>query len=544
MLNSNERRVTGLTEAYLSAEFIDRLLKKLVKLRTTRENDLKHVYDIFGNAELLAKSYVEPDCQHHNPADEEEVENIAQVRAPVSRFLNDFLKNPTTDPTSGKRVLFILADAGMGKSSLLSIMYMTWLTAMFPHPESCHLYKLGRTTLEDLQQLQEGRSRRVLLLDSLDEDPLSWGRPTQRITELLEATHGFHKVIITCRTQFFPEGASNPIARPGQVRVAGYTSPAVYLSPFNDEQVASYVSKMYPVTFFDRLLHRRNKEGEGAQRIVACMQSLRFRPLLLSHLRDLTKGDLFARDTEQWNEFDVFLEMVEQWLLREQSKIKKTSNREVTAEDLFIACVRVAEVMFVREQTSTTVDEVRDAVWNPHSLSPLNDFDISGRSLLNRDSLGRLRFSHSSVMEFLLAWAVLNGEIGVKDFFHRRRAPTDEMKRFLVLGSRRMARRQEESGGVTNSAGRKIFRDIGNCPDGFSDVNGNYQEHRFFSCHFKNGAFVSCKFTAALFVDCTFENCTFRDCEFKGLVSLESQQIGNSYEECEDVRCTESWLPS
>src|SRR6185369_11187032 len=125
----------------------------------------------------------------------------------------------------------------------------------------------------------------VLLLDALDEDRTAWGKIEQRLLEILTHTTNFRRVIISCRTQFFPEISADPFANPGRVKLGGFVCPMIFLSLFDNAQVEEYLDKRYP----DRWVHwfQRNSKREQARQLVEKMKDLRCRPMLLAHIEDL-----------------------------------------------------------------------------------------------------------------------------------------------------------------------------------------------------------------------------------------------------------------
>src|SRR6185295_16571387 len=87
-----------------------------------------------------------------------------------------------------------------------------------------------------------------------DEDTLANVDHIVRVRDLLELTRDFSRVVITCRSQFFPKDEEIPketgILKVGS-RMAGesaeYIFHKLYLSPFTDEQVRGYLRRRYPV---------------------------------------------------------------------------------------------------------------------------------------------------------------------------------------------------------------------------------------------------------------------------------------------------------
>ncbi|HRY16530.1 MAG TPA: effector protein PipB, partial [Candidatus Competibacteraceae bacterium] len=118
-----------LTEAltFVSMDWIKPLAKKLKVIRDDRVEEINRIADMFGDPNELARFYVEPNCQHHNPADYHEDEaSISYVKAPIFTTINKFL-NKEVAIRDGRTQLFILADAGMGKTSLLVMLKLTHL---------------------------------------------------------------------------------------------------------------------------------------------------------------------------------------------------------------------------------------------------------------------------------------------------------------------------------------------------------------------------------------------------------------------------------
>merc|ERR1712098_323230 len=142
--------------------------------------------------------------------------------------------------------MFVLADAGMGKTSLLMMLKLSHLMAFWPKGYECELLKLGPSTLDEINRI-ENKTQTVLLLDSLDEDSqCKTGGTAERLTKILEVSITFYRVIITCRTQFFPQTAESAFNTMGKISFNNYDCPLIYLSLFTNEQVDAYLEKRYP----------------------------------------------------------------------------------------------------------------------------------------------------------------------------------------------------------------------------------------------------------------------------------------------------------
>jgi uncharacterized protein YjbI with pentapeptide repeats len=346
-----------------------------------------------GDPLLLARYYVEPDCQEINPADRPERDFLVS-REPIFKKIAEFFR---TEPfQKGANQLFVLSDAGMGKTALLTMLKLLHMNKLWPSQASCHIFKLDPQTQAHIREI-ESRRNAILLLDALDEDPLSYSRVGERVVELLDETSDFHKVIITCRTQFFPVVRTDPLERPGQVVIAGYTCPTKYLSTFDDGKVDSYLKKRFAPRFG---ILRRQQLIEKAKRVVASMGSLRCRPMLLAHIQDLMRSPRLSEDPR---EFNIYKALVQAWLNRQEAKSK------IQAKALWEACELLANQMQARGTRVISAAELATVKESTPIMSSLDAMDLEGRSLLNRNSDGDYVFSHYSIQEFLVAHGLLYG---------------------------------------------------------------------------------------------------------------------------------------
>ncbi|TAN48989.1 MAG: formylglycine-generating enzyme family protein [Methylococcaceae bacterium] len=390
--------------SFVSIEWIKPLAKQLRKIRGQRAAAVTALSDEFGDPRLLLDYYVEPHCQHHNPADYHEDDGPrSAVKTQVFPFLNQFLAHKALTQDGGNQ-LFILADAGMGKTSLLLMLKLAHLFAFWPQGHACELLKLGQDSLERIAKL-EHKADTVLLLDALDEDPLARGRIEQRLRKLLEATCHFHHVLITCRTQFFPATGLNPLGDPCRVKVDAHLCPMVFLSLFDDHQVEDYLRRRFRDPWHAGVTRRLNPDRIKAQALLRSMQSLRFRPLLLAYIEDLLKAEGPLDEP-----YRVYQALVGAWLLREIRKMNRQKLDPIPSEaELWDACRIVAVYLQAQDKRSLGEDELKTLIARAPGIAHLQYMDFGGRSLLNRNSARDYRFSHYSIQEFLVAHALREG---------------------------------------------------------------------------------------------------------------------------------------
>jgi len=407
-------------------EWIGKLWSKFKSIKSKYEQEINEINDImFTDPEELAKYYVEPNCQETNPADHHE-ERFLTATEPVMRKIDQFFGAKVFQ--TGDNQLFVLSDAGMGKSALLTMLKLMHLTAFCPPDKDCVLKKLGKKTLDDIAEIKEKRET-ILLLDSLDEDPTAYGRVKERLSDILQATQPFFRVIITCRTQFFPDSEHDPFKRPGVAVVAGFRCPVKYLSFFDDILVEKYLLKRFPPKFG----FFTNKKVEEACKFVAKMGSLKCRPMLLSYIEELTGSPLLAKED---SEYQVYEALIESWLDRE-----KTKQPDISKKNLSDASIILATVLQMKGLREIGEENLNKLIAEISKVKTVKEIELKGRSLLNRNSEGDYRFSHYSIQEFLVAKLLLSDKpvftpknsIHLTDFIFRMMLISKRIPNFMNL---------------------------------------------------------------------------------------------------------------
>jgi hypothetical protein len=172
------------------------------------------------------------------------------------------------------------------------------------------------------------RKRTVLFVDALDEDQKAIVDHRGRLSELIGLSKHFRSVVITCRSQFFPKDEEIPtdtgvITTLPTQGSKGYSLQKLYLAPFSDAQVDTYLRRRY------RWGHRR----EEARKVVRQIPDLVARPLLLTYVEDLiaNEGIKFT--------FQMYETVVEKWCERESAFVAPDKLREFSerlAEEMFL----------------------------------------------------------------------------------------------------------------------------------------------------------------------------------------------------------------
>jgi len=382
--------VLNLTE-FISVNAIKQLVERLINLRESRDKSLEAIGKVFGDPIELAKYYIQPKCQNANPANEDEDNPVSVVTSPAFETINNFLIGDFARKGDGSNQFFILADAGMGKTSLLMMLRLAHLTSFWPKNYKCELLKLGNDTIDRVNKIN-APTKTVLLLDALDEDPLAWGNLKNRLVELLQHTTNFKRVVITCRTQFFPNDEVDPFNRIGNIKIGGYICPMIFLSLFSDDLVVKYLSKRFET----------KSEQKKAVNIVKSMGSLRFRPLLLSYIDAFLESEI-----KEWNEFQIYSALINAWLIREENKLCQLGIN-VSHKDLESACFNLAKEMQLERTRVITKIQLSEMKRKHPGIEVLEKVDLGGRSLLNLNSDGEYRFAHYSIQEYFVSYGVIN----------------------------------------------------------------------------------------------------------------------------------------
>nr|VFJ92322.1 MAG: Formylglycine-generating enzyme, required for sulfatase activity, contains SUMF1/FGE domain [Candidatus Kentron sp. LFY] len=409
-----------------SAKWLKPLSKKLIPLeeklafgiRDEQTEELHDIGDVFGLSFFdLARHYIEPYCQYHDPTGHEDRQSISHVGNPVFSTINTFLKDDVPPSHDGARQMFIFSDTGMGKTSLLVMLKLSQLMDFWPQGYHCLLLKMGEETLERIIEYPN-QADTVLLLDALDEDPLAWGNFEERLLSILAATGSYRRVIITCHARSFPKVVydsriDHGQARidSGQVRIGSCIYPTIYLTPFDDDQVARYLARCYPDQWFDRFLRRDNFMQRRARKLVKAMDSLRFCPLLLTRIHDiLALGETGIR---KYNLYTFYQTLIETYLAREESKLRRRLVKPSDRESLWIICIAVATFLQSKGNRSLSQAALKQLVEELSLVADLERFDVGKGSLLERNRDGDLWFFHNSIQEFLVAHGMLSGQVDV-----------------------------------------------------------------------------------------------------------------------------------
>ncbi len=388
-----------------------------------------HEQEFGFDPQILARLYVEPNLQDFNPPDLDTDPGRRVSKEPALQWFRDDCARDITNE-NGARILFILGDAGKGKTSLLVRLKCLDLEKPLREGHRAELMRLNSDTLARIQAITDP-IHTLLLLDSLDEDPeahhASRGA-AERLRQLFPHLQRFFRVVISSRTQFFPETSPHLTDRPGSFCLDAYRCPLKYLSLFNDQQVDTFLRQRFtPSDFrsvFKRLLSdKADQKLERARTAARAMESLRMRPLLLSYIEDFVTGE-GATQLDHRNRYAVYDFLVSQWLQRER-RLNKHLGLDIEQG------WSVATALAIHLTATDRRKIPRAELLNIPGLEAIDRFQIESRSLLNRTTHFEFQFAHATFQEFLVARALLKNDASLTG---KRLRLSPVTGRFLIDG--------------------------------------------------------------------------------------------------------------
>ena len=306
------------------------------------------------------------------------------------------------------RFSIVFAGSGMGKTTFLINLYERYLKqGQRENGYQIKLFPLVYPGIdEELKKIVESGedSNTILLLDGFDEDPKAIKDYKSRLDELVELIKNFRRIIITCRTQFFPSGEDLPgeinIPKPGVQKMGFHRFKLIYISPFDGNDISKYLDRRFPG-------RSNRKRRMKAQSIIERAPSLMVRPMLLSRIDDFLEYDNQSFESVS----DIYAHLIDRWIQREASW-KLENRRDTFKRELRSFSQQLALNLFDTWQTENRlhikVEELDDFL-NKVNFE-LSELEIRSQSLLNRDAEGNLKFAHKSIWEYLLAEQILEGQ--------------------------------------------------------------------------------------------------------------------------------------
>lgn len=377
-------------------------VNKFFEIKKKENKKNSDLFPYFTKEDILedTKYYIGTKIQNVPPSQEDEpiqTHAIAIKQLALPFFFHVFEKET-------HRYYIVLAGSGMGKTTFMINLYLRYVNQQNPE-FSIKLIPLNSLDgLSDIKEMSaEEKSNTILLLDSLDEDPKAIANYKERLESLLLKVWRFRQVVITCRTQFFPNEKEEPheILIPNP-RGGNFHFKKIYISPFDVDDCKKYLNKKYGLL--------PSKRKEKALAILENAQQVMVRPMLLSRIDDLLELDEGKSFNQLYNIYEL---IVEKWIQREGDKqVLTEQKKEKFKADLRDFSNEVARRIY-RNWNSSKIAQLSkeeiDNIVNYNELD-LKEWEITGKSLLNRDAAGNWKFAHKSIWEYYIAKRALHDE--------------------------------------------------------------------------------------------------------------------------------------
>jgi hypothetical protein len=401
----------GLYKAYrsLSAERLAALLEAETSVTSFSPTEIRSA----------TTKYVWPNCSAVDPSDQPDLRNVT-VLAPALKTVSEILGEK-----HARAHMILLADSGMGKTTFCLNFYAEEMRKRPKRRRRVAIVPLGRPdAINQIASIKDKRNT-VLILDAFDEDPQAIDKPYDRLAALMSEAANCPWVLVTCRSQFFPSDHEIPTS--SGVMYAGprgagkgreYPLRKLFLAPFSEKQVHAYIRSHFPWWRFGSFGRRKL-----AMETIHSIGELAVRPMLLELVPDLVREHLSVREL-----FGLYEYMLQKWLERERGWVDGNvllTVSKLLAVDLYLQQMRGGDDRMLAE------DLHAKAIARG---SPIKQWELNSRSLLNRDTHGYFKFAHRSILEHLFVVSAIEGEARCFDV-----AWTDLMKQlFLSWGYHRV----------------------------------------------------------------------------------------------------------
>ena len=319
----------------------------------------------------------------------------------VEWFLNEFFAQD--EKSKREKRYAILGGSGMGKSTFVAELCHRYIEkCSSPNkPYPINVLELGdKDVFYKIKEIEKKEGcTSILILDGLDENTDAINDSSSYLTQLDELVQDFEFVLITCRTQFFPDAASEPftgLSNPNVPPRKRSNYKRIYISPFTGDEIKIFLENKYG------LGDKYNKAYDIA---VKRTDDLMFRPLILEFIDDLLDINVSKK---LLTDIGIYKIIIDKWLKRECDIIAKDGNIQFDESDLLTFSKKMAICIYNQRERSKGFylekNDYSDFINRNHYSNIANPEDFfRGRTLINRKINGEIKFSHKSFLEYFIA---------------------------------------------------------------------------------------------------------------------------------------------
>ncbi|HAS43905.1 MAG TPA: hypothetical protein DCS93_25740 [Microscillaceae bacterium] len=359
------------------------------------QNVFEHLNPYYSRQEVkkALKNYVPTHCQNIPPGLENTSENQCAF-VTRQKLIPFFINRDLSNSIYRDKYYIILAEAGMGKTTFMINLYAHYMEKLKGTGFQIKLIPMSYPNVlrEVLHVSSPERPRTILLLDAFDEDQEAIKGHQKRLHYILQQVSDFKEVVLTCRTQFFPqkeEYSDETGVLKFRYEDKQYHFRKLYISPFNPGDIKLYLKKNYGIFS----LNKRKK----AEKIVLHSPNLMVRPMLLRYIDDLIKSRDYYSTTYQ-----IYSELIARWIDREVQR--RPAKQEKYREDLYKFSKEVAIDMYHQRKKRGAMiisDDELKVIAEKNNVD-LGTLELKTRTLLHMNSLHQCTFAHKSILEFFL----------------------------------------------------------------------------------------------------------------------------------------------
>lgn len=391
-LSATVKVISGLVTIIGGCWTLKKFLREIPKWRKKEINKLRAING--GETLKLVKSskYIKTMGQKEPPHSNDSI-NISSERFPLIEYIIDDILDQ--EKTLDDKRYMILGGSGMGKTTFSVALFYKYINIKSFRRSPYPIYIQPLMHADVIQEIDKlgvtTEQNAIIILEALDERSFKNAEDVGDFIEKVEeATRNFLAVIITCRTQFFPDGESEPdelkIRKTGgAVRTLRYDK--IYISPFNKDESQRYLRRLFG---FNLIKYYK------AKKITDKCADILSRPMILSFIGDLIEID----NIQNLTIVEIYFHIINKWFDREI----EVKPKEVSKEELFSFSKQLSLFMFNRSSLILNKNDYNTFIKdNGFDHSP---YSFKARSLVNRNNDGGIKFSHKSFWEFFMTLIV------------------------------------------------------------------------------------------------------------------------------------------